>query len=251
MNWLDIYPLVLILAVVLFAGFIQGLVGFGSGLIMVPILVLFLEPKVLVPLVLLHGLIMNGVLSVSSKRSIQPWKIAPILVAALLGIPAGALLLMFLPANLLKIFIGVVIVMFGIFFLSGRSIPVKNETRTSFVVGLISGLLNGSISMSGPPVILFFSNQKVRKGNFRANLVFYFFLLNIFTMLVFFFLGLITSNVLIGAGVLLPAALLGIAIGSLISKKVKEKVFRRIALVLVIFAGGISLGSGLLSILPF
>ncbi len=242
------YPLVVMILVVLLAGSIQGLVGFGSGLIMVPVLVLYLEPRVIVPMALLHGLIMNGVLAMGARRSIEPKRVAPILATGVVSIPFGALLLLFLLPEYIKVMIGVVIVAFGLLLLSGKTFTVKREKLVSLLVGSISGLLNGSISMSGPPVILFFSNQRVRKGNFRANLVFYFFLLNIVTLLVFFFMGILTLEVMIIAGILLPAALIGIGAGSLVSKHVNEKLFRRIALLLVTIAGALSLVSGLVAV---
>jgi uncharacterized membrane protein YfcA len=240
--------LIVIIIVVLLAGSIQGLVGFGSGLVMVPVLVLYFEPKVLVPMALLHGLVMNGALAMGARRSVEPKRVAPILITGIFGIPFGALLLIFLLPEYIKLLIGVVIVAFGLMLLSGRTFRVRNETRTSLLVGSISGLLNGSISMSGPPVILFFSNQKVRKGNFRANLVFYFFILNIVTLLVFYFMGIMTLEVMIIAGILLPAALIGIGAGSLVSKHVNEKLFRRIALLLVTAAGAVSLVSGIAAV---
>lgn len=243
------YPLFVIILVVCFAGSIQGLVGFGSGLIMVPVLVLYLEPKVVVPMALLHGLIMNGILAMGARRNIEPGRVAPILATGVISIPFGALLLLFLVPEYIKVLIGLVIVTFGILLLSGRTFKIKSERNTSLLIGAISGLLNGSISMSGPPVILFFSNQGIRKGNFRADLVFYFFVLNIVTLLVFFFMGILTNEVLIIAGVLLPAALVGIVVGSLVSRYVNEKLFRRIALYLVTAAGGISLVSGLVAVL--
>ena len=112
---------ILVLLIVLLAGFIQGLVGFGSGLVMVPVLVLFIEPKVLIPAVLIHGLVMNGALAFEARRNIQRMRIAPILLGGLIGLPFGAYLLVFLSADILKILIGSVIIIFGILLLSGRN----------------------------------------------------------------------------------------------------------------------------------
>jgi uncharacterized membrane protein YfcA len=61
--------------------------------------------------------------------------------------------------------------------------------------------------------------------------------------------GLITIDVLVLAGFTLPFALLGIFIGTKVSKKVNEKVFRRIALILVSLAGLVSFLGGMVSLL--
>jgi uncharacterized membrane protein YfcA len=215
---------------------------------MVPILVLIIEPKVLIPAVLIHGLIMNGALAYEARKNIQIHKIAPILLGGLFGLPFGAYLLVFLSSDILKIMIGSVIVIFGLLLLSGRNFHLKREKMFSVPIGLISGLLNGSVSMSGPPVILFFANQGVMKDNFRANLVTYFFILNIMTLIFFAIIGLINTDVLVLAGLTLPVALIGIFIGTKVSKKVNERVFRRIALILVSLAGLGSLIGGLIAV---
>ena len=246
---LEPWVLVVIGLIVVAAGFIQGLVGFGSGLVMVPILVLIIEPKVLIPAVLIHGLIMNGALAFEARKNIQRGRIAPILLGGLIGLPIGVYLLVFLSPDVLKIIIGLVIIIFGSLLLSGKNFLLKRERIFSIPIGITSGLLNGSVSMSGPPVILFFANQGVMKDNFRANLVTYFYILNIITLMADAVVGLISEDVLIFAGSTLPFALLGIFIGTKVSKKVNEKVFRRIALILVSMAGLVSLIGGLLAIL--
>lgn len=239
------FILVLIVLIVVLAGFVQGLVGFGSGLVMVPILVAVIEPRLLIPVVLLQGLIMNWSLTLGTRKHIEIKRVMPILAGGMLGIPIGSAMLLFMPQSYLKIMIGIVVALFGGALLIGASLKIKREGPLSFPLGIASGVLNGSISLSGPPIILFFSNQKVAKENFRANLVFYFFALNVVTTLVFLFTGLITWDVLYLFFILLPAALIGTFIGTKISKRVDQKLFRRIALLLVIGAGVLSLISGL------
>ncbi|MGA1792687.1 MAG: sulfite exporter TauE/SafE family protein [Thermoplasmatota archaeon] len=239
---------ILVVAIVLLAGFVQGLVGFGSGLVMVPVLVLLIEPKVLIPVVLVHGLIMNELLAIEARKHIQAGRVAPILLGGLIGLPFGTYLLIILSPDIIKIMIGAVIVLFGLILLSGRAFEIKRERIFKVPIGIISGLLNGSVSMSGPPVILFFANQKVRKRNFRANTVTYFFFLNVATLFIFTLVGLITSDVLVLAGATLPVALLGIFLGTKASKVVKEKVFRKIALILVSLAGLVSLIGGIVAL---
>ncbi len=223
--------------VVFIAGFIQGLVGFGSGLVSVPLLSIFLGPKTVVPLTLVHGLLMNMYLSVRNRRSIQWHRVLPLFISGVLGIPLGVALHIFLPSYVLKIFIGVVITVFALLLLTGYSRRSSRERIVIPPVGFISGILNGSISMSGPPVILFFSNQGMGKEHFRADLVTYFFLLNIVTFMVFIVTGIMNFEVLLLSFVLMFPLPLGIVIGEAASKRVSEKMFRSIALILVLGAG--------------
>ena len=239
----------LLISIVFVAGFIQGLVGFGAGLTMIPIFILFVEPTILIPAALLNGLIMNGALALEARQHIQPRRIFSILIGAVLGLPFGTYLLVLLTSDILKVMIGAVIAVFGTLLLFGWRFHLKNERLLGLPIGVASGLLNGSVSMSGPPVILFFENQGVMRDHFRANLVCYFSVLNCLTLIAFGIIGLITLDVLVLAGWTLPLAVSGIYLGTKMSKKVDETTFRRIALILVSLAGLVSLTVGLTGIL--
>jgi hypothetical protein len=246
---MDLVTVAISFLIVFVAGFIQGLVGFGSGLFSVPLLAFIFGPRFVVPLTLVHGLLMNMYLSVKNKKRIQWRRVLPILVTGVVGIPFGTLILIFLPSEWLKVMIGIVISIFAVLLLVGYSKKVRNEKLALLPVGFTSGLLNGSISMSGPPVILFMTNQAVRKEIFRANIVTYFFLLNIVTLLIFIFTGILTEEVLITSMILLPPLPAGIIAGEFMSRKVSEELFRKIALFLVLGTGIIALITGILSII--
>jgi uncharacterized membrane protein YfcA len=94
-------------------------------------------------------------------------------------------------------------------------------------VGLASGFLNGSVSISGPPIALFFSRPDVEPSVFRANLA------------VFGVLGLLTVRLLTDGLWLVPALALGTAAGMALAPRVNPALFRRLILGLVA-AGGLA-----------
>jgi uncharacterized membrane protein YfcA len=234
--------------ILLLSGFVQGLVGFGSALIAVPTLSIFMGPKTVVPLTLVHGLLMNMYLSVRNRRFMQRKRVFPLFAAGILGIPAGAAVLIILPSSGLKVLIGLVISVFTLLLLMGYSYRFKREAKVLFPVGFLSGFLNGSVSMSGPPIILFLSNQKVSRVHFRANTVTYFFLLNIVTFVVFLITGVLKAEILLLSIILLPPLPVGILLGEHLSGKISENWFSRIALLLVMAAGLSALISGMIAI---
>jgi len=142
-------------------------------------------------------------------------------------------------------FIGSVIILFSVAFLMGFKKKIKNEKLAFAPVGFISGLLSGSTTMGGPPVILFFANQDVEKQVFRANLVAYFMSLSLIAFPSYFLSGLITMEVIKYTILFLPAMILGAIIGIKLVHKIEEKLFRKIALIIVIIAGVLSVVSGL------
>jgi len=243
----EILPILVI--IVMIAGFVQGLSGFGSALVMVPLMVLVLPPRIVVPTALIFGTILNGYLMIRERKHLEMGRIWPLLIAGIIGLPAGALLLILIHASVLKVLIGSVIILTGALILLGIDMKVKREKTAMLPVGLLSGILNGSISMSGPPVILFFSNQRMRKGNFRGNIVSYFLVLNIFTIPVFAISGLFTLNVLMYSLILLLPLIIGLLIGTKVAGKIDEGGFRKVVLTLVTITGAAALISGMIDLI--
>ena len=159
--------------------------------------------------------------------------------------PLGAHLLVIMNEDLLKIFIGSMILLFGILLLLGFRKQFKNEKLAMLPVGMLSGLLGGSISISGPPIILFLSNQDVDKHTFRGNLAAYFFILNIFIIPVYYLNELLTKEVWNYSLTFLPGLLVGVIVGNLLSHKIKDDHFKKLTLILLIVMGLLSIVSGL------
>ena len=235
--------------VVFLGGLTQGLTGFGFGLVTVPILVIFLVPQLVVPIVLLTSMLLTFYLLIETRRWLELKRILVLMAAGVAGLPFGIIILKQLDAGILRVFIGVIIVLFGLAFLSGYRREIRNEKLASVLIGFVSGLLSGSTSLSGPPVILFFTNQGLKKQTFRANIVAYFTVLSLVTLPAFIFSGLITPEVLKFTLWFLPAMILGALLGVRLAPRVKEVLFRRIALIIVVIAGFISIlsGSGILN----
>lgn len=233
------------LAALLLAGLIQGLTGFGLALVSVSILINFLSPKLVVPTVVILSIFTNIIILFEARKWVDLRRIWPLMMAGIVGMPLGTYLLVVLDASILKVFIGAVIALFAIAFLMGFKKQIRNEKLAFAPVGFISGLLQGSTSLSGPPVILFFVNQGVEKQVFRANLVAYFTVLSLATIPVFVLGGIITKEVINHVLWFLPAMIIGVIAGIKLAHKVKETLFRNLALIIVTIAGLLSIASGL------
>lgn len=235
---MDFYMLVLLGVIVIFAaGFIQGLTSFGFALISMPLLTLFIPLQEAVPIVVILSLCTNLYVFISTRRFIQFKKIGLLVVSSLLAAPLGTQLLVYVEPYVLKLFAGLLVVVFACLLLMGKSFPIKNERIAFIPVGLTSGLLNGSISMSGPPVALFLSNQGASKETFRANITIYGIILNVITVTAFFYRDLITQDVMMYTAWFVPATFIGVIIGVKALKKLNDKLFRKIALWLIITSG--------------
>ena len=79
----------LICAVIFFAGFTQGLSGFGSILLAIPLLAAFLDIKTVIPLTALAGFAMTTILLIQLWDHLSWKKITPFLIGTVPGIPLG------------------------------------------------------------------------------------------------------------------------------------------------------------------
>lgn len=233
------------IAVIFLAGMTQGLTGFGFALVAVPVLVIFLPPKIVVPVVLIQSALINIFIFFKVKEWVDLKRIIPLMIAGVIATPLGTYLLIVLDVKLLRILIGVVIVVSAIALLRGLRIQIKNERLAFGPVGFLSGILSGATQMSGPPVALFFANQGVEKQVFRANLVAYFMVLNVATIPSAAVGGLMTEQVLSYAALFLPSMIGGAIAGMALAHRVEESLFRKLALLMVTVAGVVSSVTGL------
>jgi uncharacterized membrane protein YfcA len=238
--------LIIGLLVVGAAGIISGLTGFGFALVASPLLIIVLPPKVVVPIVALLSMLSHLVVLAETLPWIRLKRIWLLTLAAMAGAPLGTYLLVTLDADALKTFIGVVTTLSALAMLLGFKRPIENERLASVPIGLASGILGGSTGMSGPPVVLFFSNQGIDKHIFRANLNLYFTLLACVTLPLQVAAGLMTTKILTYSAWFFPALLLGTLAGMRLARRVDETAFRRLTLVVVIAAGLSAIASAMM-----
>lgn len=202
-----------------------------------------------VPIVVILSLFTNLIIIKDCYRSINIKKIWLLIIASFIAAPLGTYSLMYINGNFLKIFTGILIITVAIILLSGKTFPIKNEKLAYFPVGMLSGFLNGSVSMSGPPVALFLSNQGANKNEFRANITFYAIFLNIFTIITYVYNGLISKNIIVNTSWFTISMILGVFIGIKTIHKLDDKLFKKIALLLIIVSGFVTIVTTIVKII--
>jgi uncharacterized membrane protein YfcA len=223
--------------IILLASIVKGLTGFGFALTSLPMLTIFLTPKTAIPLITVCSVFLDGYTFTEARRLVQYKEISPLVVSGIVGMILGTYFLVSLDSAAIKLAIGTVTILFTLASLMGVNRKISNTKNASIPIGLISGVLGGLTSISGPPIVLFFNNQNVEKTIFRANLIAYFFSMYIATVPAYFFGNLITVDLLGLSVVLVPIMFLGAIIGIRASKKVNEAAFKKITLLLVLFTG--------------
>lgn len=167
-------------------------------------------------------------------RDVDWTAVRPLLVAALLATPLGTIALDGIPADPMRALIGVTVL--AAVAALGAGVRVQREPTlvTRLGIGALSGLLNGSTAMSGPPVILYFLATKRSAASSRASLLTYFFLLSVAGALSVAVAGLVTRRTMVLAALMFPALTIGNALGDRLFARAPSELYRRVAIVVLL-----------------
>lgn len=221
--------------VVLLAAFFATVSGFGFALVATPLLTLFLDAKEAVVLVLLAGFVLRAITMIRNRRNFEWHTVLLVTFGSLLGIVPGSVALKVISIEQLEIFLGVILL--AATFLMGRKIDFKitNKTIGRLAAGFLSGFFGSATSVSGPPLVLYFLNEKMNKDLMRANMI-WCFGLNGTLMLIGSYLAGTMQYVAVEQGSVLysmTALLLGWWLGEKLFYKLNQHLFRRLSLIIV------------------
>ena len=219
------------------AGLVYGCGAFGFGLVSVPVLMMFFPPAVVVPMVMLIGLVCTIPMIIHSRKWFSKRIIGTMLAGALAALPLGTWILRAVDPAALKVAVGSVVVVLGFALWKGWRRPLRNQVAGMLAAGFGSGLLNSSISLPGPPVVLFLANQGTPKDAFRGSLIGFFALLNVVTLTWFGFSGLLTGEVFRYVATFVPTAVAGTILGIVLSGRIPEEKFNRFVVLVVMVTG--------------
>jgi uncharacterized membrane protein YfcA len=234
--------------VVLLASLIQGMTGAGYVILGLPLLALVYDPKMLVPVMTIHSAFLGLAILVQSRQHAEWWRVWRLLIGGVIGLPIGVYLLSVIDVDILRLTMGVIIISFALLLMGTAGWKVRHERVAHLSVGAASGVLNGLIAMSGPPIVLFLTNQAVDKGRLRASMTLFFFLQNLVTIPLFISKGLLGLPELRLSAYLFPALAIGTLLGLYLHRHIPEAIFRRVLLWIMLVAGGLALSAGLKAI---
>lgn len=235
-----------IFSIILFASFLQTITGFGYALAATPLLALVMNPKDAIMFVLFTGIITKLALLYRVWRQSSFAAISLLFTASLAGALPGAYILKLISNNTLKLAIGFVLIIITVAMVRDFRIIIRRPRLAQSLVGVISGFLATTTSLSGPPVVMYYLNEQTEKEKVRANLTRYFILSNASSLLISYFFGTLNPATLAANTVLcLPAILLGVWLGEKLFACFNAATFRKLALAIIAVSALVSIISGL------
>jgi uncharacterized protein len=235
-------------AVAAFAGAaVQSATGFGFALVLSPALFAVMDPVEAVTALLVLGLALNLlVLFEGGRPEHVDWRaLAPMLLAAVPGLAIGAVALTQLSKEVLQVAVGVAVIAAAGWQLRRRASRPHLQPAAAWGAGFASGALTTSISVSGPPLVLWLEARGVRPEEFRASLAASFLALNLAGGIV---LVAAEGSGTFDAGavaVLLALVVAGYAVGAVGFRRLDRERFFNLVLVLVAITGAASVVAGL------
>lgn len=228
---------VLVSGVMLVASTLQGITGFGFNLLVVPVLVLFYDPKLVVPGVLMAYVPLGFAQSIQLRKLIDFRIWGSFLVSALLAMPLGAYVLKQVDAETMRTVIGALMIFLAVVLQVRPGKPFARDLLARFGTGFVSGVLATSTGVSGPPLVLLGLKQQWDYQPFRATLLAYFTGVSVLSLCVHYVMGLSNWQTVGFAGAGLPGLVLGFVLSTWLRTLIDGQQFRWVAVLMVILGG--------------
>ena len=220
-------------------GFVTGLTGFGTALVVSGFWLHFLDPVAVAPLAAICS-VAGQVSSLKGTWRYLQWRaVTPFLIGSAIGLPVGSLLLDYVEADHIKLGVGLFLILYCSYFLLVTSPPrIDVDNRLADTgVGVIGGLMGGMAALSGPAPLIWCQLRGLAKTVQRGIYQPY----NMIVLGVAVGLhginGRITQDIGIAFLIAMPATLIGARIGVSLYHKLDDKLFQRIVLSLLLVSG--------------
>ncbi len=236
-KMLSFIPYIWISLAVFASGFIRGLAGFAMALTAIPLLVLFIDIKIVVPLVTLLGTTATLFLLFQLRKNLR-WKdVIPLIIGFAPGIIIGTFFLKTLDSVILQCVLGIVLVSYSSYNLFLKLPQLNIRRNWGYIFGFIAGGLRGSIGAGGPPIIIYTSLQQWSANRIKVSIQAFYIISAPLAILIQAGAGLITFKVFKYYLISFPMFALGTYLGSYFYGIIKEQSYKKIIFILLGFTG--------------
>ncbi|MGL4234905.1 sulfite exporter TauE/SafE family protein [Tabrizicola sp.] len=227
------------------AGFVRGYSGFGFSAMVIAASSLVTNPLNFVFVVVL----LEAVMSLQAAKGAGPdvdWRrVGWLMAGAAIGLPLGLLILTGVSEDTARAVVSAYVLFMCGVLLAGWRLRSEVKGSPNGIAGLISGLANAP-GMGGLPVAAFFAAQPMPAAVFRATLIAYFPLLDVYSAPLYWLAGMVSWDAFWASVWLLPITLLANWLGGRHFFGTDPQDFRRFAIVLLAGLAVLGLGKALI-----
>ena len=226
--------------VVLVAAMVQSTTGFGFSLLAVPLLSLAIPTELAVVVAATLGMLTSSVQAVGERAHGDRPTIVRMLTGAAIGAPFGLLVLEFATNRQLKFGLVAVIIAFLIINLRGVTLE-RGGRGVDLGAGVVSGVLNTSLSTNGPPLVMALHARHLAPSVFRGTISAVFAGTGVITLGLFLASGRYTADARELLVVAIPTMVGGYLLGTRVRPRIDPPRFRQAVMGLLMVTAVITL----------
>ena len=215
----------------------RGITGFGSGLIAIPLLALFLPLTLVVPAI---GLIdvTASLLHSWQHREHTDWRILwPLFPWTLIGVITALFIFTTVDPLILARILGVFVLLFAVYSLLVQEAHLKPRPVWPAAAGLTGGLVGTLFGTGGPFYVIYLHIYRLDKGIFRATVASLFAIDGMVRVTGYTVTGFYTAEVLMMAALGIPVMLISMAAGGRIHTTITQRTFQQATGILLLASG--------------
>ncbi len=229
------------LGIAVISGVVRGFSGFGSALIYIPLISAIYDPRTAAASLLLIDTLCSVPFAIQTMPHCNWREIGPVTLGAAIALPLGVAALAVLDPLLLRWFISFLVLAAVVALVAGWRYRGRPTNFAAFITGTLSGFGAGAAQIGAPPLLVFWLGGQNSAATVRANIMVFFMGQGALSIAAYAYGGLFTANTLsLSLLFALPFAI-PLWIGARWFAGASELLYRRVAYIIIAFAGLISL----------
>ena len=230
-------PFVIIIIILFFSTLVRSTFGFGDALIAMPLLAMVLSMQIVTPLVALIAFTIAIYIVIQDFKKIEFQNIWKLIVSSIIGIPIGLIYLKGINEDIIKLVLGILISVFGLYNLFKPDLIKIKHSLWAYIFGFLAGLIGAAYNTNGPIIVIYGAMKKWNPLEFRATLQGYFLTTGVFVILGHLIAGNFTKIVMKYYLMTFPVFLGAIILGSFLNKRINKESFVKYIYLLLIIIG--------------
>lgn len=233
MESLSLLVLVVSALGMLVAATIFSALGFGVGLVGIPILLMVIDPQSAVMIVNTSSLPLVAWIVLKHREYVHLRQIMPVAIAGFLGALVGAFIIANANDRALGIAILALILVFTVVTAFNVKIPIPYPRYTGPLVGFVVALLITAVGIGGPLLVLFLLARGWRRHDVRSSMALFFVFMISSAVIGYSAAGLFTPNRLLLLAVVAVPVIIGAWLGNRIAHSLNDRFFRYAVVALI------------------
>ena len=231
-------PIYVILTIFL-GTFSATTLGFGKGLIVMPLLTILLGLDAAAPLTAMAMLTSQILVLLWFRGDFSLKDVMPLIVPAAIGIPTGLFIITVVDELILRPILGGLIILYTLYRIFQPELtPMDPAPKPiTWASGFAAGMLTGAYNAPGPPVVIYGDICCWEKSRFRINLQSFFIFCSSVTLVGHLIQGRVTGALMVNYMWVVVGILSGMAAGIALDKYIPATVFRWLVQLLLLVSG--------------